>query len=188
MTTARPLILASTSPRRRELLQQLGVPFAVVPPRDVPEVQRPGEVPQAMAERLALAKAESVAQMRPDARVLGSDTIVVCEGVVFGKPLDDTDAARMLRLLCGRTHDVITAVALVCMADGMRTVQSDTARVTLRPLVDEEIAAYVATGEPTDKAGAYAAQGIGRQLIAHIEGDETTVIGLPLTLVRQYLK
>jgi septum formation protein len=178
------LILASTSPRRRELLGRLGVPFNIASPQ-FEEVIDPRASPETQAEQFALGKARSIGA--PDAVVLGSDTLVVVDHTILGKPTDAADARRMLRLLCGRAHRVITAVAVV--APGQPdNVFLDEAAVRMRPADDAEIAAYVATGEPMDKAGAYAAQGAGARFIESITGDQTTVIGLPLRRVADALR
>lgn len=178
------LILASTSPRRRELLARLGLPFEVVAPQ-YEEVVDPSEPAEQQAARFAAGKARSVA--RPDAVVIGSDTVVVVDHTILGKPTDQADARRMLTLLQGRTHRVITAVAV--LAPGApEDVIVDAAEVRMRPAGPEEIHAYVETGEPMDKAGAYAAQGQGARLIESITGDRTTVIGLPLQKVAEALR
>jgi septum formation protein len=178
------VILASTSPRRRELLARLGVPFEVVAPR-YDEVIDPHASPEAQAAAFAVGKAHSVAA--PDAVVLGSDTLVVVDRTILGKPTDPADARRMLTLLRGRAHRVITAVAVVAPGQPDR-VFVDEAAVRMRAADDAEIAAYVTTGEPLDKAGAYAAQGAGARLVEAIEGDQTTVIGLPLRRVAEVLR
>jgi len=179
---AGPLVLGSGSPRRRELLARAGVAFEVQP-ADVDERARPGEAPRALAERLAREKALAVARRvgpAPARLVLGADTIVVVDGEVLGKPVDPEDAERLLGRLVGRGHRVLTAVALVESETlgGWSTIVES--RVWMRPADRGEIRRYVATGEPLDKAGAYAAQGAGRRFIARIEGSETNVIGLPL--------
>jgi septum formation protein len=177
-----PLVLASRSPRRRELLARAGVHFEVTP-ADVCERARPGEAPAQLARRLASEKARSVAvRLGPDPRrwVLGADTIVVLDDDVLGKPDDAEHAVALLRRLAGRRHRVLTAVSLVAsdtLAERHVVVES---RVRMRSADEGELRAYVATGEPLDKAGAYAAQGEGRRLIHAIEGSESNVIGLPL--------
>jgi len=178
------LILASTSPRRRELLARLGVPFEVVAPR-YEEVIDPHQPAEEQAARFALGKARSVAQ--PDAVVIGSDTVVVVDHEILGKPVDRDDARRMLTLLQGRAHHVITAVALLAPGYPDHLI-ADTASVRMRPASLEEIRAYVETGEPMDKAGAYAAQGQGARFIERIDGDPTTVIGLPLQKLAAVLR
>jgi MAF protein len=177
----KPLVLASASPRRRELLEAAGVPHEVIP-ADIDERAREGESPVELALRLAREKAVAVAQrLRGEPRqVLGSDTIVVLDDRVLGKPRDREDALRLLRALAGRTHTVVTAVAVVdsqSLAARQCAVES---RVTLRSASEEELRRYVATGEPLDKAGAYAIQGEGGWLVSHLEGSRSNVIGLPV--------
>jgi len=176
-----PLILASRSPRRRQLLEMLGIPI-VVASADVQELRLPRESPGDYARRLARDKARAA----PGALVLGADTIVVVDGDVLEKPVDAEDALRMLRRLQGRTHEVITAIALI--AQGRTFQASDTTRVTFRPVEDDLLRAYVATGEPMDKAGAYGIQGYGGALVERIEGDFFSVMGLPVRLVLDLLK
>jgi septum formation protein len=177
-----PLVLGSGSPRRRELLARAGVAFEVSP-ADIDERARPGEAPRALAERLAREKALAVARRvgpAPARLVLGADTIVVVDGEVLGKPDDGADAARLLGRLVGRAHRVLTGVAVVdseALDASCAVVES---RVWMRYADVEEIRRYVATGEPLDKAGAYAAQGEGRRFIERIEGSESNVIGLPI--------
>ena len=178
------LILASSSPRRRELLTQAGIAF-IVEPADIDESHRPGESPATFTQRLAREKAEAIFAKHPQATVLGADTIVVCNEEILGKPADAQDAARMLRLLSGREHQVITGVAIIT-PQGTRT-QADTTTVTMRKISEEEIQSYIATGEPMDKAGAYAIQGAAAPFITSIEGDYTNVVGLPVKLVQQML-
>jgi septum formation protein len=185
------LILASASPRRQELLRNAGIPFAVQP-ADINEAPLAGESPRDCAERLAREKALAVFQRRPQNYVLGADTIVVVDDVILGKPRDGDDAARMLRMLSGRTHAVITGVCLV----GEKAVggqwpmatASETTLVTMCELSDDDIRNYIATGEPMDKAGAYAIQGIASRWIPRIEGDYSNVVGLPVALVYRMLR
>jgi septum formation protein len=191
------LVLASASPRRRELLAQAGYTFEVRP-ADLPEDPRPGEEPVAYVVRLAREKAEAVyralAGQESGAKliggrelaVLGADTTVVADGEILGKPQNAADAARMLRMLSGRTHRVITGVALAT-AQGTEVAAEVTA-VRFVALAEEEIAAYVATGEPMDKAGAYAIQGRAARWIPRIEGCYFNVVGLPLALVTAMLE
>jgi len=174
------LVLASGSPRRRQLLEMLGIPIEVRPPH-VPEVRNPGESPQAYVERLAREKAASVA----GPLVLGADTTVVVDGEVLEKPVDATDALRMLRRLQGRVHQVITAIALKT-PDSMLSA-TDVTAVRFRPADDDVLRAYVATGEPMDKAGAYGIQGYGAALVERIDGDFFGVMGLPVRLVLDLL-
>jgi septum formation protein len=183
---AASLILASASPRRRELLAQHGVAFEVVA-SGVPEVPGSGETPEAFAQRAAREKALAVAGRRPDACVLGADTVVVVDGVILGKPLDVADARRMLRLLSGRAHRVLTAVALVGPSGAIEDVlvQSE---VEFHPLAAGEIEQYLATDEPFDKAGAYAVQGLGGKFVKHVRGSFSNVIGLPMEAVTELLR
>ena len=176
------IVLASRSPRRRQLLERAGIRYVAMP-ADVDETARAGESPTALSLRLACEKAGAIAEAVgavPRRFVLGSDTIVVLDGVVFGKPRDEHDAFRLLRELAGRRHRVITGVAVVDSSNLRTWERAVETFVTMRPASDEELRSYVATGEPLDKAGAYAVQGAGRQLVAKIEGSETNVIGLPL--------
>ena len=179
------LVLASASPRRQELLRNAGITF-VVQPADIPEDPLPGEAAKDCAERLAREKALAVARQRPHDVVLGADTVVVVDGQLLGKPSDAADAARMLRMLSGREHQVITGVCLV--VSGQPSVASETTLVTVSEIADKEIADYVANGEPMDKAGAYAIQGIASRWIPCIEGDYGNVVGLPVALVYGMLR
>ena len=190
------LVLASASPRRRELLAQAGYTFDVRP-ANVPEDPHPGEEPVAYVARLAREKAEAVYRTLAanggtelagggELAVLGADTTVVVDGKILGKPEDAADAARMLRMLSGRTHRVITGVALAT-AEGTEVAAEATA-VQFVTVPEEEIAAYVATGEPMDKAGAYAIQGRAARWIPRIEGCYFNVVGLPLALVTAMLE
>lgn len=176
------LVLASASPRRRELLARTGLLFEVRP-ADVAEEPRAGEAPRALVERLAAEKAASVRDRlppRPRRVVLGSDTIVTLDGEILGKPRDAEHAVAMLRRLAGRTHTVWTGVAVAETGAAALRVRSVESRVTLRAAAEAELRAYVASGEPLDKAGAYALQGEGRRLVSRVEGSESNVIGLPL--------
>jgi nucleoside triphosphate pyrophosphatase len=205
------LVLASASPRRRELLTQAGYAFTVRPAH-IPEDPRPGEDPIAYVVRLARAKAEAVYReiasgakapldhagvtygLKPipftaadrDLVVLGADTTVTIDGQILGKPEGPEDAARMLRMLSGRTHRVMTGIAVV--TDGSAEVAAEVTAVRFLSLSDEEIAGYVATGEPMDKAGAYAIQGRAAKWIPRIEGCYFNVVGLPLALVAAMLE
>ena len=181
------LILASSSPRRRELLTQAGFIFEVHPAH-IPEDPLPSEDPIAYVVRLARDKAEAVFKTLgdPDALVLGADTTVTLDNHILGKPIDASDAAHMLRLLSGRTHRVITGVA-VSTAHGTE-VAAEVTGVRFLTLSDEEISAYIATGEPMDKAGAYAIQGHAARWIPRIEGCYFNVVGLPLALVSVMLQ
>lgn len=175
-----PLVLASSSPRRRRLLEMLGI-RVLVQPADVQEIPLPREAPADYARRLARDKVRAV----PGALVLAADTIVVLDGQILEKPVDAEDAVRMLTRLAGRRHEVITAIAL--MADGTLYEAASTTGVWFRPVDEATLRAYVATGEPMDKAGAYGIQGPGAVLIERIEGDFFTVMGLPVGLVAELL-
>jgi septum formation protein len=185
------LVLASASPRRRELLQHAGMPF-IVQASKVAELPREGETPQSCAERLAREKARDVFRQRPQDFVLGADTIVIVDGQILGKPRDPADAARMLRLLSGRTHQVTTGVCLIAPdRKGRRSLEetrSETTLVTMSELSADDIQSYVAIDEPLDKAGAYAIQGIASRWISRIEGDYFNVVGLPVSLVYRMLR
>ena len=171
------LVLASQSPRRRELLTLVGLAHEVRP-ADVDETPHADEQPVPHAERLARAKAETLAARERDAVVVAADTIVVIDDLILGKPGDAAEARTMLRRLAGRTHTVFTAVAVA--RDGRTVSGVEEVRVTFRALDDAEIAAYVATGEPMDKAGSYGIQGFGATIVERIEGDYFAVMGLPL--------
>lgn len=184
------LVLASASPRRQELLRNAGIAFTVHP-ANIPETRLPGEPPKAYAERMAREKAEAVfrrdiEKFGPGKIVLGADTIVLVDDEVLGKPRDATDAARMLRLLSGRSHQVITGVCL--LGHSFADVRSETTTVEMQKLRDDEIASYVASGEPMDKAGAYAIQGWASRWISRIEGDYFNVVGLPVSVVYGMLR
>jgi septum formation protein len=168
------LVLASASPRRRALLEQLGIPLRIDPPH-VDESVRPGEPPEAYVSRLAREKAAAVHARHPGATVLAADTSVVLDGAVLGKPATAEEALAMLRALAGRTHAVMTAVTVP--GAGERLV---TAAVTFTEAADPALRWYVSTGEPMDKAGGYAVQGIGGFLVERIEGSHSAVVGLPL--------
>lgn len=171
------VVLASVSPRRRQLLELIGIQHEVTP-TETDETYLPGEIPEQHAERLACAKAAAVADTNRDALVIGADTIVVIDGLVLGKPADVGDAERMLRLLSGRSHTVMTAVAVTY---GGRTVSGvEIVDVTFLPLSDDDIRSYVATGEPMDKAGSYGIQGYGATIVRRIDGDYFAVMGLSL--------
>lgn len=180
MSPPPPLVLASGSPRRRQLLEMLQIPHRVVVP-DIDETPLPGESPEAYTVRLARAKATAV----PAPLVLAADTTVVLDGVMFGKPDSPEAAVAMLRQLQGRTHEVYTAVALA--HDGTVSDALDVSEVTFRRQEEAILRAYVATGEPLDKAGAYAIQGLGAGLVEGIRGDFFGVMGLPLRLVLDLL-
>jgi septum formation protein len=203
------LVLASASPRRQELLRNAGIPFTTQP-ADVDETPFPGERARTCAERLAKEKALKVARDHPHAHVLGADTVVVLDDQILNKPVDVEDAVRMLRLLSGRVHQVITGVCLVnpvgapqppvlakppapapyavLTADERQLLlASESTSVTVSEISDSEIRDYVLTGEPMDKAGAYAIQGRASRWIPRIEGDYSNVVGLPVALVYRML-
>ena len=176
------VILASQSPRRRELLALVGIVHEVRP-ANVDERAWPGEAPAQHAERLAREKAQRLAVTDPEAVVIGSDTIVVVDGAILGKPSDEAEAATMLRTLSGRRHIVMTGVAVAWRGGLVASVEH--VDVTFRQLSDTEIGAYISTGEPMDKAGAYGIQGYGATIVERIDGDYFAVMGLALTrLVR----
>ena len=176
------MVLASQSPRRRQLLSLVGIEHEVRP-ANIDESYMAGELPRAHALRLARGKAEAIA--RRGALTIGSDTIVVVDGDVLGKPADETEAARMLRRLSGRAHTVITAVA-VHWRDRL-VADAEEVTVTFRALSEEDIVAYIATGEPMDKAGAYGIQGYGATIVERVEGDYFAVMGLPLNRLARLL-
>lgn len=181
------IVLASASPRRRQLMEMLDLPeLRVIPANGAevpPEYAEPGELVTA----LSAAKAREVAALVPeDAIVVGADTIVWVDGDPFGKPHSEEEAAQMLRTLSGRAHEVYTGVTLICGAQELR--EWEMSRVIFRPLTDGEIRRYIATGEPMDKAGAYGAQGLGALLVERIEGDFFNVMGLPLCRMGQMFK
>jgi septum formation protein len=180
-----PIVLASASPRRQQLLTNAGIEF-VAKPANIPEVRQRNEAPQAFAERMAREKARAVWAGTRDEYVLGADTTVVLDDLVLGKPEDEEDAARMLRLLSGRKHDVTTGVCLI--GNNFEDVRSETTAVYFSALSDAGIRDYIATGEPMDKAGAYAIQGMASRWISRIEGDYSNVVGLPVALVLQMLR
>jgi septum formation protein len=171
------VVLASSSPRRRELLELIGISHEVRP-ANIDETMRPREAPRRHAERLAREKASAIATRDPDIITIGADTVVVINRKVLGKPTDAEQAALMLGMLSGREHTVITAVA-VSRGKKLRSAIEEV-RVKFRRLRDDEIEAYIATGEPMDKAGAYGIQGYGATIVERIEGDYFAVMGLPL--------
>lgn len=182
---APPLVLASASPRRADVLRQLGLSFSVRP-AGVDESYLPGESPRAHVERLALAKARAVAAEHPGTLVVGGDTVVVDEDRVLGKPADADAAVAMLRSLSGRTHRVLSGIALAG-AHGEVSAVSET-RVVFRTLDEPAVRAYVATGEPLDKAGGYGIQEAGAALVAQIQGDYYTVVGFPVPTFLELLE
>ena len=173
-----PLILASASPRRRELLSGVGLHFEIAP-ADIDETRRGDETPRALVSRLAEGKARAVAGRYPDRFVLGADTVVVVGGDILGKPRDPGHAVQLLEKLAGRTHSVLPGVAVVAPDTRLHQVQVES-RVTFRDAARDEFERYVAVGESMDKAGAYALQGAGRRFVTGVEGSESNIIGLPL--------
>ena len=180
----KPIVLASGSPRRKQLLEMLRIPFRVIPP-DVDEHVLAGERPDAYVTRLSRAKAQAVVSLAREDLVLAADTTVVIENAILGKPESPQDAVRMLERLQGRTHQVLTSVAVA--GNGRLEQALDVSRVTFRPADRATLEDYVATGEPLDKAGAYAIQGLGAPLIERVEGDFFGVMGLPLRLALDLL-
>jgi septum formation protein len=175
--------LASQSPRRRQLLTLIGIEHEVKP-ANIDETYLPGEEPRSHAVRLARAKVEAIAM--PNQVTIGSDTIVVVDGDVLGKPADGDEARRMLRRLSGRSHVVITAVAVSWR--GKLVSDAQDVSVTFRDLTDDDIRAYIATGEPMDKAGAYGIQGFGATIVERVDGDYFAVMGLPLNRLTRLLE
>lgn len=179
------VILASGSPRRRELIREMGIEFEI----DVPDVDEtvegaPGEMVKVLAER----KARAVAEKRHEGLIVAADTLVALDGRALGKPADDTEAKAMLRALSGRTHDIVTGVCVMDAASGKYMVEADRTGVCFRVISEEEIEAYVATGEPRDKAGAYAIQGGAGVFVARYEGSWTNGVGLPMELLDKMLR
>jgi len=192
------IILASTSPRRAELLRAAGIEFDVIP-ANVDETTHSGETPEAYVRRVADAKATAVLRRASGRPVLAADTVVVVDGVILGKPVDRDDAKRMLRMLSGRAHEVITAVTLLSGADPLGPLwgpgkalpaltRVETTVVEFAPLAVDDLEWYVATGEPDDKAGAYAIQGYASRFVTRIAGSYSNVVGLPVSTVFQMFK
>jgi septum formation protein len=180
------LILASNSPRRRELMRQIGLDFRV-DPADVDESVFPGESPGGYAVRVALDKARAAAARAGTGIVIAADTIVVLDDEILGKPADPGDAERMLKLLSGNVHRVITGLAVMDAATGKVLTRTSITRVWFRSLAPHEIISYIATGEPLDKAGAYGIQERGALLVDKIDGCYFNVVGLPLSLLGELL-
>ncbi len=176
------IVLASGSPRRAEILANAGIEFVRIVPRDVDETPAPGEQPRDYVMRLAREKAAAVDDLRI---VLGADTTVAIDGEILGKPCDAADAARMLRMLSGRMHEVLTGI---CLRGGGEVVDVASTRVWFAELSGAEIAAYAGSGEPLDKAGAYGIQGLASKFVERIEGCYFNVMGLPVALVYRYLR
>lgn len=179
------LVLASASPRRRDLLAQIGISAAVVP-ADIEERRHPGEPPDAYVSRLALEKARAVQRLHPEATVLGADTTVVLEGMILNKPHDAVEAAHMLRSLSGRAHEVLTGIAVLRGEHAYTHVEATT--VVFGSIPEQELARYLASGDPLDKAGAYGIQGFAARWIPRIEGDFFNVVGLPLAATLRLLR
>ena len=179
------IILASASPRRQELLTNAGIAFEVRP-ANIPEVPRAGEAPVVFAERMAREKARAVCASLPNRIILAADTVVAVENEILGKPVDAEDAVRMLRLLSGRIHAVTTGVCVI--DETFEEVRSETTGVEFSRMTAAEIRDYVSTGEPMDKAGAYAIQGEASRWINKAKGDYNNVVGLPVELVLTMLK
>jgi septum formation protein len=183
------LLLASHSPRRIELLRNAGFDFEVIPSGIDEGVPIPGELPEDYARRVARAKTLGVAARSPSGSlVLGADTIVTINGLILGKPSGPFDATRMLRMLSGQTHEVITAICLVRAPEQIEALKHETSFVTFRELTEDEVHAYVASHEPLDKAGAYAIQGLASKFVTHISGCYFNVVGLPVSLLYEILK
>jgi septum formation protein len=179
------LILASASPRRVALLREAGYAFDVEP-ADVDESELAGEEARAYVVRVAALKARTIAATHPDDAVLAADTTVVVDGVMLAKPLDDRDAQRMLNVLSGRTHEVLTGVVLA--RSGREWSEVVSTRVRFRPLTAAEIEWYVASGEPRDKAGAYGVQGLASRFVESVQGSYSNVVGLPVAAARRLLE
>ncbi|MCR5084474.1 MAG: Maf family protein [Succinivibrionaceae bacterium] len=179
------LILASSSPRRREFMAQLGLPFTIEAP-DTDEGRREGESPASLVARLAREKAEAVLAHHPGAVVVAADTVVALGEEIFLKPRDAEDAFQMLRRLCGRTHEVFTGLAV--LSPGQAHVETVESRVTFTRAPDALLRRYVASGEPLDKSGSYAVQGLAAMLVERVEGSVTSVVGLPLAQLRMVLE
>lgn len=182
-----PIILASASPRRQELLAQAGVSFSVVVP-GCDETPHPGESAQAMVERLALLKAKTVAEVYPDAYVIGADTTVFIHGNSLGKPSSISEACEMLRTIQGTTHQVWGGIAIICKSRKIMQCWSHVTSVSMWPMDSQMIQEYVSSGEPMDKAGSYAIQGIGLQFVDSIEGSYSNVVGLNIATVMEKLR
>ncbi|WP_232695610.1 Maf family protein [Brevibacillus daliensis] len=186
MNSYPPIVLASSSPRRQELLKNLGLPFTIQV-SDIDETVSPDLKPEEIVQTLSFQKAEVITRNLSFGLVIGSDTIVVLDGQVLGKPTDEQDAYRMLRALSGRMHQVFTGIAIIDVASGKAEVSYSSTYVTMEAMTDETIYSYIASGEPMDKAGSYAIQGLGATLVQKIEGDYFTVVGLPLHLLAHML-
>ena len=178
--TCKPLILASASPRRQQFLTDLGLNFTCLP-ADIDETSNPGETPTAFALRMARTKAKAIARQHQQAYVIGSDTVVTVDNRILGKPVDAPHALKILRSLQGKTHQVITGLSLICLQDNCNENLTRTTDVTFQTFTDSILLAYINTGEPMDKAGAYGIQGKGGFLVRTIKGSCSSVIGLPIS-------
>ncbi|MBP1156591.1 MULTISPECIES: Maf family protein [unclassified Paenibacillus] len=194
LTTTKPLILASSSPRRQELIRSLQLPYQIIV-SDVDETTEPGLTPEQIVEQLSGRKASAVyerckadLQELPEGIIIGSDTIVVLNEEILGKPKDEADAFRMLKSLQGREHHVYSGVACIDLQTGVQHVAHQRTAVWMKELTDERIRRYMATGEPMDKAGSYAIQGLGATIVERIEGDYFNVVGLPMSLLSDMLE
>jgi septum formation protein len=181
------LILASNSPRRRELLALMGIPFAVLV-ADIDETRQRDESPSALARRLSLGKAQTIAQARPEALVIAADTLVVLDGDILGKPADEADAIRMLSRLRGRRHLVYSGLTVLSLAEQWSHTELAVTPVEMRHYTDDEILRYVASGDPLDKAGAYAIQSAGFDPVAATQGCDANVMGLPMCHLYRVLR
>lgn len=183
------LILASASPRRSEILAQKNFQFEIIP-ADIPEIHQPGESAKDFVVRLAREKAEHVAKrlISSAQKIIGADTVVVLDGTILGKPTDTNQAEAFLQKLSGKTHSVLTGFCIIQEPDTLIINDVCESRVTMRAITLAEIKEYVQTGEPMDKAGAYAAQGLGRKFIERIDGLESNVIGLPIEVIEKWIK
>jgi septum formation protein len=182
-----PLVLASTSPRRRSILESLELEFATVAP-DVDETPLPHETPEEHVLRLSMAKATVVARRLDAGTVIGADTAVLLDGTILGKPSGEADARRMLHALTGRSHEVLTGVTVMRCSDGAAASDFERTAVEMRDLTDDEIDAYVSAGEPLDKAGSYGVQGCGAAIVSSVSGCFYNVVGLPVVLTCRLLE
>lgn len=184
----RNLVLASRSPRRIDLLNGMHFEFKVVPASEDAERGAKSDDPYKLPELAARRKCEQISKRHPGALVVAADTVVILDGAILNKPGDDDEARRFVAALAGRTHEVVTGVAVQRVSDGVDLSASETTKVTFRALTDQEVADYVATGEGRDKAGSYAAQGLGSSLIRSIDGCFYNVVGLPVALLFELLR
>jgi septum formation protein len=182
----RTIVLASASPRRKELLEKIGLVFTV-DPSDCPEAHLMSLPPESIAKDISISKATAVARRHPDAIVIAADTFGVLRGKILGKPHTETEAAEILKLLSGKSHRVITGLTVIDSANHKMVTRIVETRVYIKKLDEREIASYIATGEPLDKAGAYGIQGIGSVIVEKIVGDYYNVVGLPLNVLAEIL-